>query len=148
MTENLKHEFFMRMVLDAAEIAYSKGEVPVAAIVEFEGKVLSKSFNSVESLKDPTAHAEILAISSASTLLGTRYLRKCTLYVNLEPCAMCYGAASWAQLNKIVFGAPDNIRGAFSSSKGNQFSKKEIFGGILEHDSKVLLAKFFAGLRI
>jgi len=101
------HQQFMLQALKLAEIAYNKGEVPVGAVVVHEGRIIGKGYNQVEMLKDPTAHAEMIAISSACATLNNKYLNDCTLYVTLEPCPMCAGALVWSKLKRVVFGALD-----------------------------------------
>jgi tRNA(adenine34) deaminase len=102
----------MLQALKLAEIAYNKGEVPVGSVVVHEGRIIGKGYNQVEMLKDPTAHAEMIAISSACATLNNKYLNGCTLYVTLEPCPMCAGALVWSKLKRVVFGALDEKAGA------------------------------------
>ena len=99
--------FFMQEALKLAKMAYEEDEVPVGALVVQDGKIIGKGYNQVEKLNDPTAHAEILAITAACNFLGSKYLDKCTLYVTLEPCMMCAGALREAQISKVVFAATD-----------------------------------------
>ena len=105
-----KHEIFMRKALEEARLAEEEGEIPVGAVVVCKGRVIARAHNQTERLNDVTAHAEMLAITSATSLLGGKYLNDCTLYVTLEPCVMCGGALAWAQLGELVYGAADPHR--------------------------------------
>ena len=106
---------WMKIALREAEKAFESGEVPVGAVVVKDGIVLGKGRNMVEQLKDPTAHAEMIAITAASESLGEKYLEGCTMYVTLEPCPMCAGAIVWAKLSRLVFGAFDEKAGSCST---------------------------------
>jgi tRNA(adenine34) deaminase len=140
-------QYFMQMAYQQAEIAFEEGEVPVGAVIVSNNRVIAKAYNQTEKLKDVTAHAEILAITSASQYLGAKYLQDCTLYVTLEPCMMCAGALYWSQIGKIIFAAQDAKKG-FSNVKPLQtHPKTEIRRGILEEESQALLQKFFKKLR-
>ncbi len=101
----------MNKALEQAKLAYDEDEVPVGAVITCENKILGKGYNQTQKLKDVTAHAEMLAITAATEYLGAKYLNECTLYVTLEPCVMCAGALAWAQIGRIVIGAPDIKRG-------------------------------------
>lgn len=139
-------ERFMKQALNQAIVAEKNREVPVGAILVAEGQIIAKGYNSTELLNDVTAHAEMLTITAGANYLGGKYLKKCTLYVTLEPCVMCAGALYWSQIDRIVFGAYDEKRGA--SSKGNLYHPKtEIVGGILEHECAELISNFFAKRR-
>lgn len=105
----------MRLALNEAERAYEAGEVPVGAVVVKGGRIVGRGHNQVERLADPTAHAEMLAVSAACQTLGTKVLDGCTLYVTLEPCPMCAGALVWSRISRLVFGAFDEKAGAASS---------------------------------
>lgn len=104
---NFSDQYFMKQAFIEAEKAFQKNEVPVGAVVVCQGQIISRSHNLTETLNDVTAHAEMLAITSASEFLGGKYLNQCTLYVTLEPCTMCAGALNWAQLKRLVYGASD-----------------------------------------
>ena len=130
----------MREAVKQAHCASDSGEIPVGAVVVCEGQVISKAYNQVELLHDPTAHAEMIAITSASNFLSSKYLDKCTLYVTLEPCSMCQGAIEEAHIGKVVFGAFDN-----SPSKSGKTVASE--GGILEDECSELIDEFFKKLR-
>lgn len=136
-------EYFMKMALKQAEYALEEEEIPVGAVVVWDGQIVAKAYNQTEKLNDVTAHAEMLAITSAAQTIGSKYLKDCTLYVSLEPCLMCSGAIFWAQLGRLVFGAPDNKRGLSSLNKNPLHPKTIVLGGILENESEALLRDFF-----
>ncbi len=140
-------EYFMMEALKQAYQAYEQGEIPVGALVVHEKKVIAKAYNQVEMLNDPTAHAEILAITSAANYIGSKYLDECTLYVTLEPCLMCAGASYWAQLSGIIYGASDPKRGFSSTGEYALHPKTKVRGGLLAKESSELLTQFFAKLR-
>ena len=106
-----QHESYMRKALEEATRAAEEGEIPVGAVIVCQGKIIARAHNQTERLNDVTAHAEMLAVTMAANHLGGKYLNDCTLYVTLEPCTMCAGALAWAQLGKLVIGAPDPQRG-------------------------------------
>lgn len=146
------HQNFMMQALKLAEIAYDQGEVPIGAVVVKDGRIIGKGYNQTEMLKDPTAHAEMLAISSACATLNNKYLEECTLYVTLEPCPMCSGAIVWSKIQRVVFGAMDEKSGSCGSlfniaSNSNLNHRAEIIQGVLELDSQFLLKEFFASKR-
>ena len=101
------HEYFMRKALREAQIAYHNDEVPVGAVIVYENKIIAKGHNLCEKLIDFTAHAEMQAITSASNFLQNKYLNNCSLYVTLEPCVMCAGAAFWTRIGTLIYGASD-----------------------------------------
>ena len=136
-------EYFMKQAYREAQKAYEAGEVPVGAIIVSENRVIAKAHNQTELLKDVTAHAEILAITSASEYLGSKYLQACTMYVTLEPCIMCAGALYWAQLGKLVFAASDEKRGFFRYGKELLHPKTKVLQGVLEEECGLLLKAFF-----
>ena len=138
--------YFMRKALQEAELALAEGEVPVGAVIVCNGQIIAKGHNQVETLNDPTAHAEMLAFTAATNFLGSKYLKNCTLYVTLEPCQMCAGAAFWSQIEKIVFGASDEQRG-YQHWHCRVHPKTEVIGGILANESEALLKKFFEQMR-
>jgi tRNA(adenine34) deaminase len=142
------HEMYMKMALQQAKMAYEAGEIPVGAIVVSENHVISRSYNQVQQLNDPTAHAEMLAITSACNQLGSKYLSKCTLYVTLEPCLMCAGAIKWAQIQHIVYGASDLKAGYSLLNHQKIFSKNiKTTYGILEEPCGAILLDFFRKMR-
>lgn len=141
------HAKFMAEALKEAYKALEDGEIPVGAVVVCENRVIARGYNQTERLKDVTAHAEMIAITSASNYLGAKYLKDCTLYVTLEPCLMCAGAISWAQIGRIVFGASDNKKGFGQLETKVLHPKTEIVSGILADECKTLLLDFFQKLR-
>jgi tRNA(adenine34) deaminase len=137
----------MRLALEQAVLAFRKDEVPVGAIVVCKGKIIARAFNLTETLNDPTAHAEMQAITAACNALGGKYLDECTLYVTVEPCPMCAGALAWAQLGRLVYGADDLKRG-YSLLPGNILHPRtEVTKGILSEEASALMKDFFAGKR-
>ena len=141
-------EKFMRLALREAENALHKDEIPVGAVVVCGGNVIARAHNLTETLNDVTAHAEMQAITSAANYLGGKYLIDCTLYVTLEPCAMCAAALGWAQISRIVFGAMDEKRGFEKFSKDVLHKKTEIQGGILQDECRKILQNFFKNKRL
>jgi len=139
-------EYFMKKALQEAEVAFEQGEIPVGAIIVVKNKVIARTHNLTELLKDVTAHAEMQAITSAANFLGGKYLKGCTLYVTLEPCQMCAGALYWSQISKIVFGAPDEQRG-FMTMGTKLHPKTEVVSGILAQEASDLMLRFFASKR-
>ncbi|MEQ8324093.1 MAG: nucleoside deaminase [Vicingaceae bacterium] len=142
--ELFSDEYFMREALKEANTAAEKDEVPVGAVVVIRNKIIARTHNSTELLNDATAHAEILAITSASNHLSSKYLNKCTLYVTLEPCLMCAGALFWSQLGKLVYGASDAKRGYSLFAKHNALHPKTtVLHGVLEEHCSKILTNFF-----
>lgn len=137
-------EYYMGLALRQAARALEEEEIPVGAVVVCQGKVVAKAFNQTEILTDVTAHAEMLAITSAAQTIGAKYLKDCTLYVTLEPCLMCAGAIYWAQLGRLVFGASEEKRGFLSMGKQVLHPKTEVVSGILSEESEALLKEFFS----
>ena len=109
-------EFYMREAVREAKKAFDADEVPIGCVIVWNDRIIARAFNRTEQLKDFTAHAEMQAFTSASDYLNNKYLNECTIYVTLEPCAMCSGAAFWTQLGRIVFGASDIKRGVSAIS--------------------------------
>jgi tRNA(adenine34) deaminase len=147
------HQRFMAQAVMLAEQAFEEGEVPVGAIVVHENSIVGKGYNQVERLNDPTAHAEMLAISAACDTLGEKYLGDCTLYVTLEPCPMCSGALVWSKIGRIVFGATDPKAGGsgsvFNITQNKHLNHEaEVIQGVLEQDCEYLLKSFFASRRM
>jgi tRNA(adenine34) deaminase len=145
-------QVFMRQAIDQARNACALGEVPVGAVVVKDGQVIATGFNQPIGMHDPTAHAEIMALRAAATVLGNYRLPGCELYVTLEPCAMCSGAMMHARLARVVFGASDPKTGAcgsivdlFQQEKLNHHT--EVTGGVLGDECGALLKEFFAGRR-
>ena len=140
-------EQMMRLALKEAERAYEEGEVPVGAVVVCEGRVIARAHNQTERLGDVTAHAEMLAITSAANLLGGKYLTNCTLYVSVEPCVMCAGALGWAQVGRVVYGATDEKRGYHLFAPQAMHVRTEVVAGVLEEECAGLMKSFFQRLR-
>jgi tRNA(adenine34) deaminase len=140
-------EFYMREAIREAKKALELDEVPIGCVIVFQNTIIAKGFNRTEQLKDFTAHAEMQAFTSAAEYLNNKYLNDCTLYVTLEPCAMCSGAAFWTQLGRIVYGASDHKRGVSAISSQILHSKTRISGGVLEKDCAALLSLFFSKKR-
>ncbi len=140
-------DYFMCEALKEANKALEKGEVPVGAIVVCQNKIIARAHNQTEQLNDATAHAEMLAVTSASNYLGSKYLNECTLYVTLEPCVMCAGALHWVQLQKLIYGATDTQRGYSLTRSPLLHPRTEVLKGISEEESKKLLSQFFKRLR-
>jgi tRNA(adenine34) deaminase len=141
------HEWYMYKALQEAQIAADAGEVPVGAIVVANNKVIAKAHNQTQTLNDVTAHAEMLAITSAANHLGGKYLTNCTLYVTLEPCIMCAGALFWSQVSRIVIGAADPKRGFSTLGKPVLHPKTEVVWDIASDECTDMLLSFFKGLR-
>ena len=138
--------YYMQQALKEARYAFDEGEIPIGAVVVCNDSIIARAHNLTERLKDVTAHAEIMAITSAANHLGGKYLTECTLYVTLEPCVMCAGALSWAQIGRIVFGAADEKRG-FSRIDGILHPKTDVVGGVMSGECKELIQNFFAAKR-
>lgn len=138
-----KDERYMQMALDEARAAFEAGEIPIGAVVVCKDRVISRTHNLTETLCDVTAHAEMQAITAAANTLGGKYLTDCTLYVTVEPCTMCAGAIGWAQIPRIVYGAPDEKRGYQLYAPRALHPKAVITGGILEADCRELMQTFF-----
>jgi len=148
MIDPLNDEYFMKQALIEAQKAYDAGEVPVGAIVVSKGQIIARAHNQTELLTDVTAHAEMIAVTSAAAALGSKYLNQATLYVTLEPCMMCSGALYWAQMNKVVFGAADDKRGFMRYGKELLHPKTKLLYGIMENESRTLLQNFFQEKRL
>jgi len=147
-----EHEYYMDLALKEARIAFEKNEVPVGAVVVRENKVIGRGHNQTEALKDATAHAEILAITSAADKLGDWRLEDCILYSTIEPCAMCAGAAVLSRIKTIVYGAEDPKFGACGSIFEIPTEKRlnhriEIISGVMESESRELMTLFFREIR-
>ena len=135
--------YFMQEAIKEAEKALENDEVPVGCVITCDNKIIARAHNFTERFNDVTAHAEILAFTSAADFLGGKYLNECTLYVTLEPCVMCGGASYWTQLKKLVYGARDLKRG-YSSLKNNILHPKtKVIDGIMADECSKLLNKFF-----
>lgn len=140
-------EKFMRLALNEARKALSEQEVPVGAVVVAGGAVVGRGHNLVETLSDPTAHAEMQALTAAASTLGGKYLRDCTLYVTVEPCIMCAGAIGWAQVGRMVWGADDPKKGYRRYSEAVFHPRTVVCRGVLGVECEELMSAFFAALR-
>ena len=143
----LQDQVFMKKALQEAEQAYSEGEIPIGAVVVSGGKIIARAHNLTETLNDVTAHAEMQAITAAANQLGGKYLTDCTLYVTVEPCIMCAGAIGWAQIKRIVYGAPDDKRGYHDHAPHAFHPKATVTAGVLEDECRDLMQRFFNELR-
>lgn len=137
----------MQQALGEARAALAADEVPIGAVVVSEGRVIGRGHNLVETLQDPTAHAEMQALTAAAATLGGKYLPRCTLYVTVEPCVMCAGAIAWAQVGRVVWGADDPKRGFRSCSERILHPRTEVLNGVLREECEALMSDFFAALR-
>lgn len=143
-------EKYMRIALEEAREAFRRGEIPVGAVVVSRGRVVGRGHNMTETLTDVTAHAEMLALTAAANTLGGKYLPDCTLYVTVEPCAMCAGALGWSHIGRIVYGTQDTKRGYFSylEPRNSALHPKTIVEyGILEEECRELMIEFFKKMR-
>jgi tRNA(adenine34) deaminase len=142
-----KYEAYMQKALRQAEYALDADEVPVGAVIVYKDRVIAKSHNQIETLKDPTAHAEMIAITQAASFLKSKWLKGCVLYVTIEPCSMCAGALVLSRLDKVIFGAADPKTGAFGSKidintlKLNH--KLKVRKGVLEKECSQIMKDFF-----
>lgn len=134
--------YFMKKALQEAEMAFEKGEVPVGAVIVIDNRVIARGHNLTETLNDVTAHAEMQAITAAANFLGGKYLKRCTLYVTLEPCQMCAGALYWSQISNIVYGARDEERGCIQLNT-KLHPKTVMKGGIMAAEASTLMKQFF-----
>ena len=142
-----KDEHFMRAAIDEAKKALARQEVPIGAVVVCDNMIVARAHNLTETLNDPTAHAEMQAITAATNWLGGKYLTGCTIYVTVEPCAMCAGALGWSQVERLVYGASDPKKG-YTLVKGQLLHPKtKVLPGILDAECGSLLTDFFRSLR-
>ncbi len=140
-------ERYMRLALAEAARAMQAGEIPVGAVVVCRGRILSRAHNLTETLRDVTAHAEMQALTAAANTLGGKYLTDCTLYVTVEPCAMCAGATGWAQVSRVVYGAPDEKRGYTRLAPSALHPRATVTAGVLAEECSRLMRDFFAARR-
>ena len=142
-------EYYMMLALKEARRAFDEDEVPVGALVVLNEKVIARGYNMTEKLNDPTAHAEMIALTSAFNHLGSKYLPQATLYVTIEPCLMCAGAIYWSKLGKIVYGADDEKNG-YKKIAGTNWPfhpKTELIRGVLKDECAKLMKDFFIAKR-
>lgn len=143
MIELYSDEYFMKEALKEAQKAYDNDEIPVGAIIVCNNQIIARSHNLTETLNDVTAHAEMQAFTSAANALGGKYLLDCTLYVTLEPCAMCAGASFWTQISRIVYGAKDEKRGFSKIESSLIHPKCTVHEGVLEKECSEIIKAFF-----
>ncbi len=153
MSNNEQDQRFMRVAIDQAEIARENGDVPVGAVIVHEGRLIAKAYNQREQLNDPTAHAEIIALTQAAVAVGNWHLHDCTIYVTLEPCAMCAGALVLARMDRLVYGCDDPKTGACGSLYNIVQDERlnhrlEVTSGVMEAECRRQLQRFFANRRI
>jgi tRNA(adenine34) deaminase len=147
MENNHPDILFMKEALKEAHKALEKDEVPIGAVVVCAGKVIARAYNLTETLNDATAHAEMQAITMATSTIGGKYLDKCTLYVTVEPCPMCAAALAWSQVKRVVYGAPDEKRGYSKFTPSLMHPKTEITSGILAEECSKIVTDFFKAKR-
>jgi tRNA(adenine34) deaminase len=143
----LSDEYFMKEALKEAQKAYDAEEVPVGAVIVNQNRIIARAHNMTHQLNDVTAHAEMIAVTSASNYLGAKYLVDCILYVTLEPCIMCAAALKWAQLDRIVYAAADPKEGFSRIGDHILHKKTQVLPGILENQASVLIKQFFLNRR-
>lgn len=135
------------MALAQASEAASEDEVPIGAVIVCRGRIIGKGYNMTERLKDPTAHAEMIALTSATQAMGGKYLNDCTLYVTVEPCPMCAAALCWAQIGRIVYGAADPKRGYSLFTPSLLHPKTEVTSGVLGDECSKIVTDYFKSKR-
>ena len=140
-------EKFMQEALREARAAAAAGEIPIGAVVVWKGRIIGRGHNQTERLRDTTAHAEMIAVTAATEAMGGKYLTDCTLYVTVEPCPMCAGALAWAQVGRIVYGAPDQRRGFSLFSPSLLHPRTTVTGGVLQEECTELMLEFFKDKR-
>lgn len=142
-----KDEYYMEEALRFARKGEKEGEIPIGAVIVSQGKIIACAHNLTERLKDTTAHAEMLAITTATNFLGGKYLNDCTIYVTVEPCPMCAGALAWSQIGKVIYGASDPKRGFSLFSPSLMHPKTEVVSGVLADECGTLVTDFFLNKR-
>ena len=136
-------EYYMRMALNEADKAAGRDEVPVGAVIVAGKSVIARAHNLTETLNDPTAHAEMQAITAATSFLGGKYLTDCTIYVTVEPCVMCAGALAWSQISTLVYGAPDPKKGYTTTGAPILHPRTEVRSGVLPAECSEKMKRFF-----
>lgn len=139
--------YFMHQALEEARLAFEEGEIPIGAVVVCRGQIIARAHNEVERLKDPTAHAELLAITAATEYMGGKFLSDCQLYVTVEPCVMCAGALFWARLGEIIYGAGEEKFGYRHYAPDIFPRRAKVRGGVLSEEAAELIRSFFATRR-
>ena len=140
-------ERYMKDALREAQAAAAEDEVPIGAVITCRGRIIGKGHNMTEKLNDPTAHAEMIAITAATEAMGGKYLSDCTLYVTVEPCPMCAGALAWSQIGRVVYGASDPKRGFSQFSPSLMHPKTEVVSGVLAEECGGMVTEFFRNKR-
>lgn len=143
MTQAHLDEQFMRQALMEAEAAYHAGEVPIGAVLVWQGRIIARAHNQVETLSDPTAHAEMLAISAATSSLDAKYLPQCQLYVTIEPCPMCAGAVRWSRVGEVIYGASEEKFGYKTFATSIIPQGCTVRSGVLADEARALMQSFF-----
>ena len=141
------HEKYMKEALREAGFAAAEDEVPIGAVIVWNGRIIAKGHNMTERLGDPTAHAEMIAITAATEAVGGKYLNDCTLYVTVEPCPMCAGALAWSQIGEVVYGAEDPKRGFSQFSPSLMHPKTKVISGVLAEECGNIVTEFFRSKR-
>ena len=134
---------YMKEALNEANQALQEDEIPIGAVVVCNGRIIGRGHNMCERLKDPTSHAEMIAITAAAEAMGGKYLNKCTIYVTVEPCPMCAAALNWAQISRVVYGAKDQKRGYSQFSPNLLHPQTEVESGLMEEECSKLMKDFF-----
>ncbi|MGZ5191459.1 MAG: nucleoside deaminase [Flavisolibacter sp.] len=136
---------YMKQAVLQAQKAFDEDEVPVGAIIVMQDKIIARGYNQVEKLNDPTAHAEIIALTSAFNFLGSKYLPEATIYISVEPCLMCAGALYWSKIGRVVYGASDEKNGYLRCTKDCSpfHPKTQLTTGVLKDESSILMKSFF-----
>ncbi|MEX1002326.1 MAG: nucleoside deaminase [Crocinitomicaceae bacterium] len=147
MINPFNDEYFMKEAYKEAELALSKDEVPIGAVVVLKDQIIGRGHNLTEQLNDVTAHAEMQAITAASEFLGAKYLMDCKLYVTMEPCVMCAGALAWSQISEVIYGAKDEKRGAGRLETNVYHPKTKVTQGPLREECSQIVKAFFAKKR-
>lgn len=140
-------EKYMTEALKEAQLAFKEDEIPIGAVIVCRGRIIARGHNMTERFHDPTAHAEMIAITAATEAVGGKYLNDCTLYVTVEPCNMCSSALNWAQIGRIVYGALDPKRGYSLYSPSLLHPKTQVQAGVLAEECSALMTDFFKGKR-
>ncbi|MBO7204517.1 MAG: nucleoside deaminase [Bacteroidales bacterium] len=140
-------EYYMGKALEQARKGASEGEIPIGAVIVCQGKIIARGHNLTETLKDTTAHAEMLSITTATNFLGGKYLNDCTIYVTVEPCPMCAAALAWSQIARVVYGTSDSKRGYSLFSPSLLHPKTEVTKGVMEKECSEIVSNFFKTLR-
>ena len=146
--ESMNDEYYMQQALKEARKAYADDEVPIGAVIVMENKIIARGYNQTERLTDPTAHAEIIALTSAFNYLGSKYLGEASIYITVEPCLMCAGALYWSKIGQVVYGADDEKNGYRRTGGTSPFHPKTtLVSGVLKEECARLMREFFQSKR-